>query len=67
MLHRAKKKFVVYCQNDAEHINTLGGHNAELLVLNLALHTQPLGCKGLANVQQTVTVVMYDNKLQDTV
>jgi len=56
----------VYCQNKAEHINTLGAQNAELLVLNLAVHDQPLGCKGLPNVQQTFTVV-YDIKLQDTV
>lgn len=66
MFHRAKKKNAVYCQNKGEHINTMGGQNAELLVLNLAVHAHPLGCKGLPNVQQTVTV-MYDIKLQDTV
>jgi len=48
-------------------INTLGGHKAELLVINLALHAKPLGCKELPNGQQTITVVMYDIKLQDTV
>lgn len=61
-----QKKIDVYCQNKVEHINTLGGQNAELLVLNLAVPAQPLGCKGLPNVQQTITVV-YDIKLQDTV
>ena len=55
-----------YCQNDAEHINTLGGHTAVLAVLNLTLHAKSLGCKELLNVQQTITVVMYDFKLQDT-
>lgn len=52
-----QKKIVVYCQNKAEHINKLGGQNAELLVLNLAVHAQPLGCKGLPNVQQTISYV----------
>jgi muramoyltetrapeptide carboxypeptidase LdcA involved in peptidoglycan recycling len=61
-----QKKNAVYCQNDAEQINTtLGGKNAELLVLNLAVHVQSLGCKKLPNVQQTITAV-NDIKLQDT-
>jgi hypothetical protein len=29
----------VYCQNRTEHINTPFGRNAEILVLNLAVHT----------------------------
>jgi hypothetical protein len=34
-----KEVMAMFCKNHAEYINTMYGENAELLVLNLVVHT----------------------------
>jgi hypothetical protein len=36
----------VCCKNQTGHTNTAGEQNEECLVLNFALHVEPLGLKG---------------------